>query len=811
MFSLFSAGFALLCMMFLHQEVALLPFPPGMAQTECRGRYFWIWLDKTALGQNTWRYGVVNGLGQHIPVTERVAAQCGFTSSADLYGNPVVRVSFLACSVRNLCLGNGAHLQVEAIDELYRIVSNFDQEFSLQLQVEVTSSRNLTVAYDVAMKCSLDAPWSPREIVCEENYMEVSVRRAVPGIASEALNEDWVAVWPVAQGAVNQVWQVVFHFQNASLQSMPATQAHALGYGVNTTATRVLFRTPYGTQQTEVTKVEGLDVEVARATVFYKQAWMMLMVDTAVACPINPPVFTATTLSWVTPRIMPSLVRFPRQYRDEAVEMGLDGRVVAAATIVKNGYTFLTDDRLISILVPIGAPGGLTESDVVDNRYGTTYSVKLLLDRRWQGDESDRTRHCSRKTIRTPFAPHTPVLLNNTIPERGYFDVDLGHFFPDVELAAVDVGGEPLRPGDLKRRGFILDEVPNPNNTRVFTLQVPFADPLVEQQYLHDNIRRYTLRLNYTLILTPKDKPFTHPGVIECEVPDVVLPTFEGFCGAEQIGLVMTHGNLDRYWIPYVGNRPLTNEVAVARNYAIQDDGSHFYLSVPPLAAGLVYEDISLQGLVARLDFNLRDDKTREILIAFPIACTFPTRKLLVCFPNGTMAATVLSLDTKPALDPRRTHLRDKNCGPVAADESRALFSFPVATCGTTRRLEGNYLVYENEVIFRREVISEANPVITRDSQYRLTLCCRYPLNETLRVWARRFLGQRVTPAAFRPRAPLLAYRQKRSAGDHIVFQEAGHASEGIADMWAWIPACSIVVVVVMCLIMFSRLLGSLV
>ncbi|XP_066486649.1 uncharacterized protein [Tiliqua scincoides] len=718
-------------------------------------------MNKAALGQNTWHYSVINDFGQHILVTEHVAAQCGFTNSTDLYGNPVIRISFLACSVRNL----------------------FDQEFSIQLQVAVTSPANLTVAYDVSMKCFLGDPWSPREIVCEENYMEVSVRRAVPGIASEALNEDWVAVWPVAQGAVNQVWQVVFHFQNASLQSMMATQAHALGYGVNTTATRVLFRTPYSTQQTEVTKVEGLDVMVARATVFYKQAWMILMVDTAVACPINPPVFTVTTLSWVTPRILPSLVRFPQQYRDEAIEMGLDGRVIAAATIVQNGYTFLTDNHLISIAVPIGAPGGLTESDVIDNRYGTTYSIKLLLDRRWQGDESDRTRHRSLKTIRTPFAPHTPVLINDTIPERGYFDVGLGHFFPDVLLDTIDVGGKPLTPGDLKKRGFILDEVPNPNNTRIFTLQVPFDDPLVEQQYLHDNIRRYTLHLNYTLILTPKDKPFTHPGVIECEVPDVVLPTFEGFCRAEQIGLVMTHGNLDRYWIPHVGNLPLTNEVAVARNYSIQDDGNYFYLSVPLLAAGLVYEDISLQGLVARLGFNLRDNKTREIVIEFPFACTFPTRKLLVCFPNGTVAATVLSLDTKPALDPRRTHLRDKNCGPLAADETRALFSFPVATCGTTRRFEGNYLVYENEVIFRREVISQANPVITRDPQYRLTLSCRYPLNETLRVWAKRLLGQRIAPEAFAfgPRAPLLTYRQKRSANDHIVFQEAGHASEGAA------------------------------
>lgn len=36
-----------------------------------------------------------------------------------------------------------------------------------------------------------------------------------------------------------------------------------------------------------VLQVQGLEVEVARATVFYKQAWMILMVDTAVACPIS--------------------------------------------------------------------------------------------------------------------------------------------------------------------------------------------------------------------------------------------------------------------------------------------------------------------------------------------------------------------------------------------------------------------------------------------------------------------------------------------------------------------------------------------
>ncbi|XP_015683799.1 uncharacterized protein LOC107298956, partial [Protobothrops mucrosquamatus] len=661
-------------------------------------------------------------LGQRISLTDNIATQCGFTHGVDLYGNPEIRISFLACSVRNM----------------------FDQDFSLRLQVEVTSLDNITAAYEVSMNCLLDAPWSPREIVCEENYMEVSVRRAVPGRASEALNEDWMAVWPVAQGAMNQVWQVVFHFQNGATENMTATHAYSLGYGFNTTATRVLFRTPYNTQQTEVAMVQGLEVRVARATIFYKQAWMILIVDTAVACPVNPPTFSTTALRWTTPRIMPSLVKFPLQFEDEAIEMGVDGRRIDSSTIVRNGYSFLTDADFISITVPIGAAGGITESDVIDNRYGTMYSIKLLLDRRWRGDESDRTRHRIFKFIRAPFAPQIPVLIDNTVPENGYFDVSIGNFLADVELSAVAIGGKLLTPPEIKGYGCTLEEVPNANHTRVFILKVPFSNPLVEQKYLYGNIRKYTLHLDYTFFLLPKGKSFTHPGIIECEVADVVLPVFEGFCDGGHIGVVMTHGTLDRYWVPYVGNLQLTNELAVSQNYTVQDDGSYFYLFVPFLATGLIYEDISLRGVTVRLDFSLRDNKTLLTMVEFSRSCIFPTRKLLVCLPNGTMTAIMLSLDTKPELNPNRTHLRDKNCRPVAVDDTKALFIFSVATCGTVRRLEGNYFIYENEVIFEREMIPEANPIITRDPQYRLTLRCRYRLDETLRVWAQRLLTEGV-------------------------------------------------------------------
>ncbi|MGH0181023.1 UNVERIFIED_CONTAM: hypothetical protein FKN15_005798 [Acipenser sinensis] len=47
--------------------------------------------------------------------------------------------------------------------------------------------------YPFSLSCSTESPWNPREIVCEDNYMEVSVRKNVPVIAQEGLEKDWEA------------------------------------------------------------------------------------------------------------------------------------------------------------------------------------------------------------------------------------------------------------------------------------------------------------------------------------------------------------------------------------------------------------------------------------------------------------------------------------------------------------------------------------------------------------------------------------------------------------------------------------------
>ncbi|RXM95358.1 hypothetical protein EOD39_16966 [Acipenser ruthenus] len=59
---------------------------------------------------------------------------------------------------------------------------------------------------------------------------------------------------------------------------MNISTVQALGYMVN------YLRSPFGMPESEVLLVAGIQVEAIRATVFYKQRWMLLLVDTSAAC-----------------------------------------------------------------------------------------------------------------------------------------------------------------------------------------------------------------------------------------------------------------------------------------------------------------------------------------------------------------------------------------------------------------------------------------------------------------------------------------------------------------------------------------------
>ncbi|MGH0139585.1 UNVERIFIED_CONTAM: hypothetical protein FKN15_043064 [Acipenser sinensis] len=613
---------------------------------------------KRSFIQDRYRFDIIDNKGVH-PLDGRYAASCGFTSVFNIPGDLIFRASFLACHVLN----------------------QKDTQFHLQFLFVNIDRFGRETSYPFSMTCNLGSDWKPREIVCEENYMEVSVRKNVPVIAQEGLDtEDWQGALPI---------------------------------------------------------VAGIQVEAIRATVFYKQRWMLLLVDTSAACTKNDATFDGTRLIWEMPRILTPLVLHVAQFQDKQITMGVEGILLNAPTLQTRGYNLSVNNTIVKISIPYGAEGGYLKSRVINNQYNQLYAIDLFLEHQWADDLWEVTQHRSFKPVKTPLIPETPYVINNTVPSEKGFTVTLGNFKPDVELKKLTINRVPLTLPEAQNRGVEIIKVQHPNGTNDFVLKVPFNNLLVSVEYIGGLIRRYTLNINYTLNIVPQNDPYFHPATIVCDVKDVSLPDVKSFCTETSIVFEVTPGNMDSNWELCIGNRRLPYTITEPK----------ITIELPLFSIGYIYEDISLRGLTVRVELNMRNIKNLQVEKQFVQRCPIPKGaagllSLLlptpVCMPNGVITVVAVTMEPIPVVEPSKTTLLDRTCKPKEFDSTRALFTFSVNTCGTTSKIMNNYLVYENEVVYTRALFPPSAPVITRDSEYRLTIRCRYPLNDTLTFAAER-------------------------------------------------------------------------
>ncbi|GCB81117.1 hypothetical protein scyTo_0022460, partial [Scyliorhinus torazame] len=467
--------------------------------------------------------------------------------------------------------------------------------------------------------------------------------------------------------------------------------------------------------------IDNMPIESIKATVFYKQRWLILLVDSSTACPVGPAILAGDQLVWPTPRILAPLV-FPANITADRVTMGIDGKFLDDDTLEKRGYELYVNISVIAISIPVGAEGGLSKSHVLDNTYGIVYSIHLLLEHQWLDHLQELTQHRVYRLASTPFIPRIPRVIDTDISDpKEHFNITVGPFLPDVELVSIRVANRNLSVDDLKRHGYNIYPAVFPNGTADFIIELVVGAPFVTQQYLHDDIRRYILNMTLIFNVLPDDELFTLPVIRTVDVHDVVLPVMVGFCGDDSLYLLMQHGNLDHYWLPCVADQLLSFELAQMYGYMTLENGTHFSLAVPLSSPGVVHEEISLHELQARIDFSLKDNQTLEVYSSFSVRCTFfiPHEEVLVCFQNGTVAVSVQSTITLPDIDVRKLVLRDPTCGPREQDEMKALFVFDINSCGTVGRFMKDFIVYENEISYPKETIPVDFPVITRDPDYR--------------------------------------------------------------------------------------------
>ncbi|XP_027496994.1 uncharacterized protein LOC113946207 isoform X3 [Corapipo altera] len=716
--------------------------PPGFVESSCRSRIFWMKLNKLFLQGKFFQLEIYDPYAGPILLDEKLASRCGYVLSEDVWGNPVFRASVLGCHVAN-----------EA-DELFTLTVN--------IKVSPFSSMRAAVTYTYPMYCSYPS-WASREIVCEENYMEVSVKTDVPAVSND-YTVAWMSALPETQNVAYQQWQLMF-VSPSGRKRVTVSDAVKLGYSFNNTLSRVYLRAPYHSNESDISVVSGVNMNLVTSTSMYRQRWLLLLIDTTVSCPVDDINFTDTTLIWTTPRVIPTLVVQESTFLSKNIVMGVDDQVIVNPE--EKNYLLEHNETHIRITIPIGAEGGKLKSSISGGVYGVIYSIDLFLEHTWTDAGWQTTKYTVIKSITTPFMPQMPTVINNTVPEERLFNVAFGHFLPDVSLVAIAIGNVPFTPREAQYHEFKVYETLFSNRTKGFILEVSFDDPYVLKEYVNRNETKYTLLVNYTLSVGPEMTLYYHSAEVECVIADIELPEAVGSCDEENLYLTLPTFGLHQYWELYLGNTLLNRHIALTNGYLAAINSTHLILQIPLFAVGVIYEEVSFQKIKARFDVALRKVRTMETLQMFSISCSFNSSEFIICHPDGTVMISA-QMKTVPGIDMSKTKLRDSSCKPREYNEAHAFFKFHVTTCGTSARFEGDHIIYENEISYEKETLpGQSIPTITRDPDYRLTVLCYYQAKETLVLGA--FISDPVTSPPFGsgtmgPRSNTAAHRRVRQA-----------------------------------------------
>ncbi|KAK1209278.1 ZP2 protein, partial [Pygoscelis papua] len=692
----------------------------GPMISECLGNLLRITLSAEYFEDKYLSFSVIDQSGIAWELDEAMASQCGYTVTYSNWQNIEFRASALSC-----------HSRLEK--DVFTV--------TIQLKASHTPDMKNTATHLKSASCRY-GPWSPRELVCESNYMEVSVRREVPQTIKDFIQnepEDWTLAFPEAKAGEASVWQIVFH-QPEEKKALLVSDAWSAGYGLNTTDTRVLLRIPYTAAQIQLVEAQGITFSAVRSSTFYKQRWMILMVDTAVACPVDGVGYTNKTIIWTVPKYIQPLSAGATGFKDVLVEAGVDLHKLSAKEMASRKYVLSNDLNAITMKIPIGAEGGYYKTSVSSGQHGTKYTINLFLEHQWEDNKWGLTKHTIIKEIETPFEQVELAITNNSNLSARLMNVTVGRFLPDVELVNLTIDGATVAVPEAVQHGYLTQEIRYANGSKAYVIKVPFDAPSIKKEYMRADMRAHTLNVTLAFITHPTSETFTVPVITVSAVKDAVLPSARGFCDGRNLRLVITRGNVDQNWLPFISDWHLTPEAAQKYNYNLRDNGTHLAISVPFLSSHVNYEDFHTSGIKASLHLTLKDGITLANRRDFSISCRFSPSELIQCLPNGTVVITTVKLVGIADLDTSLLVLRDRQCKPSLVTEKTATFKFNVNTCGTSRKFNSTTMIYENDVLYFRP--GNDTPV------YQLKFVCSYAIKQTVDV---RYESKKNPPPSIKP------------------------------------------------------------
>ncbi|NWH65169.1 ZP2 protein, partial [Geococcyx californianus] len=702
----------------------------GPMSSECLGNLLRITLSTEYFKDKYLSLSVVDQSGMAWKLDETMASQCGYTVTYSNWSSIEFRASALSCY---------SHLKKDA--------------FTVSIKIKASHSPDMknAVTHLKSASCSY-GPWSPRELVCEHNYMEVSVRKEVPQAVKDVIqdkSEDRTPAFPEEKAGEASIWKIVFH-QPEEKKALLVSDAWSAGYGFNTTDTRVLLRVPYTAMQIQLVEAQGTTFSAVRSSTFYQEQWIILMVDTSVACPVDGVDYANKTIIWTVPKYVQPLSAGATSFKDVLVEAGVDLHKLSAKEMASRNYVLLNDRSVITMKIPIGAEGGYYKTSVSGGRYGAKYSINLFLEHQWEDNKWGLTKCTIIKEIETPFEKVELAITNNSNLTARIMNVTVGTFLPDVELVNLTIEGATVTVSEAVQHGYLTYEIRYANGSKDYGIKVPFDAPSIKKEYKRADVRAYTLNVTLAFLIHPTSETFSVPVITVSTVKDAVLPSARGSCDGRNLHLIITRGNVDQNWLPFISDWHLTPEDAQKHNYSLKDNGTHLAISVPFLSSRVNYEVVHTSGIKASLHLTLKDGMTLVNRRDFSISCRISPLELIQCLPNGTVVITAVKLVGIADLDTSLFVLRDRQCKPSLVTEKTATFKFNVNTCGTSRKFNSAIMTYENDVLYFRP--GNDTPV------YQLKFACSYAVKQTVDV---RYESKKIPPPSIKPGFGSLALSMK--------------------------------------------------
>ncbi|CAL8376710.1 unnamed protein product [Gadus morhua 'NCC'] len=677
--------------------------PTGTFGVDCLDRYFRLGFDTTFTGEDV-RFEAVDDTGVH-PITEQYAAECGYSVNVRPHlGFAELRASYFSCTALN----------------------EDDETFTFSFNMIVTQD-GVEETYDVNKTCTLALPWSSRELNCEVNYMELTMRKDVHFPGTKGAH--WTSAVDNVYGLAHDDWQVLFQKGDQQFSPITLSTAEENGYTISMTRGRYVFRMPYGQPDSTVTLVDGVTVDTVHATLFTRKGWTVLVVDLLAACPMSDGFYNDSSLVWLNP-----LETGETDQQSQRLRIGANGQLLEPVEAAARGYNMEVFGSQVQVTIPFDAVGGYKKSFVQHNIYSEYYLFNMYFENQFIDVNQMDTRLRQYRPLVSPLLSWPKICINQTVLSEHTFTVYIGVFAEDVQLTALMLTGREYI-GDVMNAN--ISEVFHPNFTHGYTLGMRFNHPIVPMELSEEGILQYTLDMNFTLSIMPAMvESFYHHATVVAVFKDVFPPIFEAHCYEKGISFKLDLGPFAYLWAVYAGPYPLTEVFAMEQGYHLINTSEGQILNVPLFSTGYIYKNIGMKTFEATFEILVRGLKSLKVKGTTVKTCQFATTELIVCSPKGHVTIVANMSAIPSAGDPYRISLLNRTCGAKESDKSSALFTFGVQTCGTKVKLTNDFVVYENEVVFEPKILTEKGPPrLAMEAPERITVQCAYHLSGLYRLF----------------------------------------------------------------------------